>query len=144
MYEIVKSVIGLGRYELASMLTKIDTLWVQGDLTDAQRTELTERARNNAAPEASYAPLQAQVDALAGRVDALTARVAALEAGSPEEPDTPEEPDAWPAYVQPTGAHDAYNVGDKITYNGQRYICQMNGCVWAPDVYPAGWSEATE
>lgn len=40
-------------------------------------------------------------------------RVAALE-GSGE----PVETEEWPAFVQPTGAHDAYNVGDKITYNG--------------------------
>lgn len=34
MYEIIKSVIQSGRYELTDMLTKIDTLWVQGSLTD--------------------------------------------------------------------------------------------------------------
>lgn len=139
MYTIVKSVIETRRYELMDMLSKIDVLWLQGDFTDAQRTELVELARSNADPEASYAPLQAQVDALAGRVDALAARVAALEAGGTEG-DTPATPvDEWPEYVQPTGAHDAYNAGDKITYNGQHYICQMDGCVWTPDAYPAGW-----
>lgn len=130
MYTIVKSVIETRRYELMDVLSKIDVLWLQGDFTDAQRTELVELARSNADPEASYAPLQAQVDALAGRVDALAARVAALEAGGTEG-DTPATPvDEWPEYVQPTGAHDAYNAGDKITYNGQHYICQMDGCVW--------------
>lgn len=56
--------------------------------------------------------------------------VLALEGGEPE---TPEE---WPEYVQPTGAHDAYQAGDKITYNGQHYVCLMDGCVWTPDAYP--------
>lgn len=70
MYEIAKSVIELGRYELVDMLAKLDTLWLQGGLTAGQREELVGFARDNAAPEASYAPLQAQVDALAGRVDA--------------------------------------------------------------------------
>ena len=139
MYEIAKSVIELGRYELVDMLAKLDTLWLQGGLTAGQREELVGFARDNAAPEASYAPLQAQVDALAGRVDALTARVAALEAGSPEEPDAPEEPDGWPEFVQPSGAYDAYNVGDKIVWDSRHYICKMDGCVWPPDVYPAGW-----
>lgn len=42
-------------------------------------------------------------------------------------------------YKQPTGAHDAYHVGDKITYKGKHYTCTYNGCVWTPDEYPQGW-----
>lgn len=54
----------------------------------------------------------------------------------------PEKPvDEWPEYKQPTGAHDAYHVGDKITYNGKHYTCLMDGCVWTPDAYPQGWRE---
>lgn len=40
MYEIVKSIIESGRYELADMLRKIDTLWVQNELTEEQKKEL--------------------------------------------------------------------------------------------------------
>lgn len=139
MYAIIKSVINSGNYELMDMLSKIDTMWVQGSITDEQRTELTALARDKATPEATYAPLQEQVDALAVRIDALTQRVAALEDGGTTG-DTPTTPaDEWPEFVQPTGAHDAYKVGDKITYNGQHYICKMDGCVWTPDAYPAGW-----
>ena len=137
MYTIIKSVINSGNFELVDILAKIDTMWVQGSITDGQRTELTALARDEATPEATYAPLQEQVDTLAERLDALTARVTAIEAGTPAEP--PAEPDEWPAYVQPTGAHDAYGVGDKITYNGQHYVCQMDGCVWSPDAYPDAW-----
>lgn len=137
MYTIIKSVINSGNFELVDILAKIDTMWVQGSITDGQREELTSLARDKATPEATYAPLQEQVDALAERLDALTARVTAIEAGTPAEP--PAEPDEWPPYVQPTGAHDAYGVGDKITYNGQHYVCQMDGCVWSPDAYPSAW-----
>ena len=137
MYTIIKSVINSGNFELTDILTKIDTLWVQGSIKDSQRTELIALARSKATPEATYAPLQEQVDALAERLDALTARVTAIEAGTPAEP--PAEPDEWPEFVQPMGAHDAYGAGDKITYNGQHYICQMDGCVWSPDAYPAAW-----
>ena len=105
MYAIIKSVINSGNFELTDMLGKIDTMWVQGSIADEQRTELTALARDKATPEATYAPLQEQVDALAERLDALTARVAAIEAG------TPAEPDEWPEFVQPTGAHDAYPAG---------------------------------
>ena len=45
--------------------------------------------------------------------------------------------DKYPEWVQPTGAHDAYNIGDKVTYNGQHYVCTSDGNVYAPDVY--GW-----
>ena len=45
--------------------------------------------------------------------------------------------DEYPEWVQPAGAHDAYNIGDKVTYNGQHYVCTSNGNVYAPDVY--GW-----
>lgn len=37
MYEIVKNVIMSKRYELNDMLKKIDTLWVQGDITEEQK-----------------------------------------------------------------------------------------------------------
>ena len=45
--------------------------------------------------------------------------------------------DEYPEWVQPSGAHDAYNIGDKVTYNGQHYVCTSDGNVYAPDVY--GW-----
>ena len=44
----------------------------------------------------------------------------------------------YPEWVQPTGAHDAYNIGDKVTYKGNRYVCAVDGNVYAPDVY--GWT----
>lgn len=44
----------------------------------------------------------------------------------------------YPEWVQPTGAHDAYNIGDKVTYNGNRYVCAVDGNVYAPDV--SGWT----
>lgn len=47
--------------------------------------------------------------------------------------------DEYPQWVQPTGAHDAYNKGDKVSYNGKHYVCTTNANVYAPDVY--GWEE---
>ena len=60
MYEVTKNVILSGSYELADILTKIDTLWMQGSLTDAEREELVNLARTKADPSNSFAPLQAQ------------------------------------------------------------------------------------
>ena len=63
--------------------------------------------------------------------------MAALETG--EAPEPAPEPEEWPEWVQPTGAHDCYNTGDKVTYNGQHYVSKIDGNVWSPDAYPAGW-----
>lgn len=137
MYSTIKSVIESGRYELNDMLTKIDTIWLQGGITDEQKDELVELAREKADPAQSYAPLQEQLDQAFAKISALESRVSVLEAGETPEP-TP-EPEEWPQWVQPTGAHDAYNTGDKVMYNGKHYQSTINGNVWSPDAYPAGW-----
>lgn len=50
----------------------------------------------------------------------------------------------YPVWSQPTGAHDAYNTGDVVNYNGTLYESVIDGNVWSPDVYPAGWEVYTE
>ena len=45
----------------------------------------------------------------------------------------------YPVWSQPAGAHDAYNTGDIVNYNGTLYKSLIDGNVWAPDAYPAGW-----
>lgn len=45
----------------------------------------------------------------------------------------------WPEWVQPTGAHDAYNRGDKVSHNGKHWISSMDGNVQEPGIY--GWEE---
>jgi len=47
-YEILKSAIGFGGYELSEMESKIDRLWVEGHLTTEQRTELRTLAAEKA------------------------------------------------------------------------------------------------
>ena len=69
----------------------------------------------------------------------------------PEEPEEPEEPaepdepepegpgDDYPEWVQPTGAHDAYNTGDRVTFEGRAYESISDGNTWSP--ITAGWKE---
>lgn len=145
MFDVVLSVINTGIFELSDILMKIDTLWLQGDIDDDQRAELIDAAREKSDPSASYAPLQKQVDKLADDLAALAARVSALESGAGDEPE-PAPEDEYPAYVQPTGAHDAYHNGDKVAHNGRKYTCvapEGVACVWNPDTYPAYWQEVT-
>ena len=46
----------------------------------------------------------------------------------------------YPVWSQPTGAHDAYNRGDVVNYNGALYESTVDGNVYGPDAYPAGWA----
>ena len=44
-----------------------------------------------------------------------------------------------PEWRQPTGAHDAYNKGDKVIYEGDVYESIIDGNTWSPVDYPQGW-----
>lgn len=46
----------------------------------------------------------------------------------------------YPDFVQPTGAHDAYNMGEIVRFEGELFKSNMNGNVWSPADYPAGWT----
>ena len=50
----------------------------------------------------------------------------------------------YPEWAQPTGAHDAYNKGDVVNYNGVLYESLIDGNVYSPEAYPAGWVVHTE
>lgn len=138
MYKITfENVINQGKYDLTSLVGTIDRYHIEGKLTDEEHDELVTRARFGAAPQVDAVDevvrLWVAVKELTRRIDVLTATP------DPDNGETAVE--EWPEYVQPTGAHDAYNTGDRITYNGQRYTCNMNGCVWAPDAHPTAWIE---
>ena len=48
------------------------------------------------------------------------------------------DPDAGPQpWVQPQGAHDAYNAGEQVTHNGQTWQSTVDANTWEPGVY--GW-----
>lgn len=46
----------------------------------------------------------------------------------------------WPEWRQPTGGHDAYEKGYKVSHNSKHWISNVNANVWEPGVY--GWDEA--
>lgn len=49
--------------------------------------------------------------------------------------------DEYPEWVQPTGAQDAYQTGDKVSHNGKRWTSDVDNNTWEPGVY--GWTEVT-
>ena len=131
MKTIFENVLERGGYDLTGLLNRIDSYHVMGKLTDADRDELYAKARAGAREALSY-DVKAEIDALWAAVRALQGNVS----GS----DT-QDPQASAEFVQPSGAHDAYNLGDRVTYNGRVYESIINGNVWSPDVYPDGWKE---
>lgn len=50
----------------------------------------------------------------------------------------------YPIWAQPTGAQDAYNIGDVVNYNGTLYKSLINGNTYSPEAYPAGWEVFVE
>lgn len=46
----------------------------------------------------------------------------------------------WPEWRQPTGAHDAYDEGAKVSHNGEHWISDIPANTYEPGVY--GWTKA--
>lgn len=135
MYEVIKSVIESGVYELSSLITKIETVWLESRITDEQKNELIQLARENADLSFSI-DMKEQLVRIDKDMKALETRVAKLEEGG-SEPITPEE------YPQYKDGKWYYN-GDKVTFNGEKYICiapEGQVCVWSPEGYPTYWQK---
>lgn len=45
----------------------------------------------------------------------------------------------FPEWVQPTGSHDAYQKGDKVTHKERHWVSDVDSNTWEPSVF--GWSE---
>lgn len=48
----------------------------------------------------------------------------------------------WPEWIQPTGAHDAYAAGAKVSHSDKHWVSDVDANTWEPGVY--GWTEQTE
>ena len=113
------------------------------DLRAAVEAMLAEIGRRDAEVEAR-ATVTAAVEGYA-ELRGLTV-LAAWRALVPEGVQVPDEPypapipDA-PEYVQPTGAHDAYQAGDRVTFQGRVYEAVINAVTWSPLAYPQAWKE---
>ena len=123
MKSIFTQVINRGEYDLTSLLAKIDSYHIEGKLTDAEREELYNAARKE--PQAQYN--------FAIEIEKLWEAIRALQNNGGNSEATVEE------FKQPTGAHNAYNPGDKVIYNGVVYTCLLANCVWSPAALPSAW-----
>lgn len=139
MYEMIKTVIASRTYtDSNSLIAKIQRLYIEGTLTESQYTELrTMLAEQN--PVKTY-DVESELD----RVWVELRRIASIVDSMPEPSPEPEPSEDVPDWVQPTGAHDAYQKGDKVRYNGNVYESLIDGNVWSPDAYPAGWQKLAQ
>lgn len=49
----------------------------------------------------------------------------------------------YPEWFAPTGAHDAYTIGDKVSHNGKKWVNDSyESNIWEPGVF--GWTEVVE
>lgn len=144
MYAVIKNVIVSRNYELADMLTKIDTLWVQGSITEEERAELIALARQNAEVQQSVNIL-AKLEELDKRVRANEEAIKKLTETEDTEGETEGDTEGD---VEEVVTYPEYEVGkwyytsDKITFDGQSYVCiapEGAVCTWSPSEYPAYW-----
>lgn len=141
MYEIIKDVINSGKYSLADMIKKIDTIWIQGDITEDQKNELKDLATANAPREEDDNELLKRI---VGRVEILEEKVATLEnGGTKPEPPTDECPE-WTAYDGVNAGK--YMTGAKVTHRGEKYVSLVDNNIWEPGVFGTEtvWKKVTE
>lgn len=139
MYEMIKTVITSRTYtDSNALIAKIQRLYIEGTLTESQYTELrTMLAEQN--PVKTY-DVESELD----RVWVELRRISSIVDSMPEPTPEPEPSEDVHDWVQPTGAHDAYQKGDKVRYNGNVYESLIDGNVWSPDAYPAGWQKLVQ
>lgn len=133
MYNIIKTVITSGNFELTDIIRKIDTVWLEGKITDEEKAELVEMAQGKANPQNSMD--------LVAKVADLEKRVRILETKETTSGDTEGEEATEETYQSFVEGKWYYN-GDKVRFDGKNYTCiapDGTVCVWSPSAYPSYW-----
>lgn len=120
-------IIKRGDYDLNAMLLKIDTYHIEGKLTDDEKTELYLLAQQK--PTQQY-DFKTEIEKLWAAIREINDILSG---------DSGEEETEISEFVQPTGASDAYQVGDRVLFDGEVFVCLVPNCVWSPLAYPQGW-----
>ena len=131
---MIESTILSGDYELDKILSSIDLYHIEGSLTDEERRELIDLARENA--KSQYK--EEDITTIILQLHDLDERVKKLEQGGSEP-----APKEYPEYV----AGKWYYNGDGVTFEGKKYDCiapEGVVCVWSPAEYPTYWQEVVE
>ena len=139
MFATFQTIINAGGYDLTDITERIKTMYAMGELTDEEMPQLLDSAAANANQDAMLPDMSERVGALETRIAAVEERVGKLETGGVE-PGEPEQPvDEWPEWVRPTSKDTQYRKGDKVTFNGQHYVCVKNNVSSSPDEDQKSW-----
>ena len=139
MFATFQTIINAGGYDLTDITERIKTMYAMGELTDEEMPQLLDSAAANANQDAMLPDMSERVGALETRIAAVEERVGKLETGGVE-PGEPEQPvDEWPEWVRPTSKDTQYRKGDKVTFNGQHYVCVKNNVSSRPDEDQKSW-----
>ena len=105
---------------------------------EAMQAEVARREAEGAARAAVDNAVAAYADLL-GITTLQAWRELTPEGADPEDDTEPGPPPTAPEYEPPTGAHDAYNSGDLVTFKGKVYRARLNAVTWSPAAYPQAW-----
>lgn len=135
MKTIFENVIKQGSYDLVDLLAKIDFYYISGKLTPEEFEYLCSFAREKAIGALSY-DVKTEIEALWKAIRELQ--------NNQKTEDPEHEEEEVQEFIQPTGAHDAYNTNDKVLFEGEIYQSLIDNNVWSPAVYPNGWEKISE
>ena len=125
---MIESTILSGDYELDKILSSIDLYHIEGSLTDEERRELIDLARENA--KIQYK--EEDITQLFDRLHALEERVTKLEGTEVVEKYPEYEDDRW------------YFSGEGVTFDGTKNICIAKKTKFSPAEKPKDWQEVVE
>lgn len=125
---MIESTILSGDYELEKILSSIDLYHIEGSLTDEERRELIDLARENAKIQYKEDDISQLID----RVHALEERVTKLEGTEVVEKYPEYEDDRW------------YFSGEGVTFEGTKYTCIAKKTKFSPSEKPKDWQEVVE
>ena len=125
---MIESTILSGDYELDKILSSIDLYHIEGSLTDEERRELIELARENA--KIHYK--EDDISQLFDRLRALEERVTKLEGT--------EVVEKYPEYEDNRWCFS----GEGVTFEGTKYICIAKKTKFSPAEKPKDWQEVVE
>lgn len=141
-YDIIKQSIDNGGYKLDEVTKKIKRLWIMGDLSEEQMTELLGLAQSQSNIDDERPEILVMIQALTDRIEDIekTINEGAITPPStdPDNPDTPVYED-WAPW---DGVSKKYQYGSIVRHNDKLWISTFMGQnVWEPGVY--GWEEYT-
>ena len=122
---MIESTILSGDYELDKILSSIDLYHIEGSLTDEERRELIDLARENA--KIQYK--EEDISQLFDRLHALEERVTKLEETEVVEKYPEYEDNRW------------YFSGEGVTFEGTKYTCIAKKTKFSPSEKPKDWQE---